>query len=137
MAVARKAPPAQEAPAAAKAPARKASAKKAPARKATATARKKTPAAAPAPASATKAAPPAADAKARKPKLVRDSFTIPKSEYSVLDQLKKRAAVIGVPSKKSEVLRAGVKALAAMDDAAFRSAMAAVPTLKPGRPTKA
>ena len=41
-------------------------------------------------------------AKARKPKLVRDSFTIPKAEYSVLDELKQRAARAGSPAKKSE-----------------------------------
>lgn len=74
--------------------------------------------------------------KPRKPKLVRDSFTIPKHEYAVIDALKKRASKASVPSKKSEVLRAGIMALASMDDAAFRAAMAGVPTLKTGRPKK-
>ena len=74
--------------------------------------------------------------KARKPKLVRDSFTIPKSEYAVLDELKKRASKAGLPSKKSEMLRAGVLALAKMDETAFRAALAAVPQLKTGRPKK-
>ncbi|MBA2673143.1 MAG: hypothetical protein H0U68_05595 [Ramlibacter sp.] len=71
---------------------------------------------------------------ARKVKLVRDSFTIPKAEYATLDGLKERATQAGLPGKKSEVLRAGIMALAAMDDAAFRAAMGAVPTLKTGRP---
>jgi len=31
-------------------------------------------------------------AKAHKPKLVRDSFTMPKGEYTVIDELKQRAA---------------------------------------------
>lgn len=73
---------------------------------------------------------------ARKVKLVRDSFTIPKTEYAALDGLKERATQAGLPGKKSEVLRAGIMALAAMDDAAFRAAMGAVPTLKTGRPKK-
>lgn len=72
--------------------------------------------------------------KPKKPKLVRDSFTIPKAEYAVLDDLKLRAARLGRPTKKSEVLRAGVRALAAMGDAAFLAAVNAVPALKTGRP---
>ena len=72
--------------------------------------------------------------KARKPKLVRDSFTIPKAEYAVIETLKLRAAKLGRPAKKSEVLRAGVQALAAMGDAAFLAAVGAVPVVKTGRP---
>jgi hypothetical protein len=75
--------------------------------------------------------------KPKKPKLVRDSFTIPKSEYTVIDELKQRAAKAGRTAKKSEVLRAGVKALAAMSDVAFMAALGAVPTVKTGRPAKA
>jgi len=74
--------------------------------------------------------------KAKKPKLVRDSFTIPKPEYAVLEELKLRAAKLGQPAKKSEVLRAGVKALAAMADAAFVTSIGAVPAVKTGRPAK-
>lgn len=72
--------------------------------------------------------------KAKKPKLVRDSFTIPKSEYAVLADLKQRSAKLGAPAKKSEVLRAGIKALAAMGDTAFAAALGTVPALKTGRP---
>lgn len=74
--------------------------------------------------------------KARKPKLVRDSFTIPKTEYAVLEDLKLRAAKLGRPAKKSEVLRAGVMALAAMGDAAFLASVTGVPAIKTGRPAK-
>jgi hypothetical protein len=82
---------------------------------------------------------PAADKadKAKKPKLVRDSFTIPKVEYAVLDELKQRAARLGHPMKKSEVLRAGIKALAGMTDASLLATLSAVPTVKTGRPAKA
>ena len=72
--------------------------------------------------------------KAKKPKLVRDSFTIPKAEYTVLDDLKLRSIALAQPIKKSELLRAGIKALAAMSDAAFQAALKAVPTIKTGRP---
>jgi len=79
-------------------------------------------------------APAAEHQKPPKAKLVRDSFTMPKAEYLVIDALKQRSAQAGRPLKKSEVLRAGVKALAAMADAEFAAAVANVPTLKTGRP---
>ena len=72
--------------------------------------------------------------KPKKPKLVRDSFTIPKSEFIVLQELKQRAGKAGSAVKKSEILRAGIKALAAMNDAALAAALAAVPAIKTGRP---
>ena len=72
--------------------------------------------------------------KQKKPKLVRDSFTIPKVEYLVLDELKLRAAQLTRPAKKSELLRAGIKALAALSDAAFLAALEQVPAIKTGRP---
>lgn len=101
----------------------KAAAAKAPARKTPAA---KTPRPAP--------AAPAAEAKPPKIKLVRDSFTIPKPEYAVLDELKQRAAKLAQPAKKSELLRAGVKALAAMSNDDFLAALKAVPAIKTGRP---
>jgi len=85
---------------------------------------------------AKKAEPVSRPEKPKKPKLVRDSFTIPKGEYAVLDELKLRAAKLGRPTKKSEVLRAGVQALAAMGDAAFLACVGAVPAVKTGRPAK-
>lgn len=74
--------------------------------------------------------------KAKKAKLVRDSFTIPKVEYTVLDDLKQRAGKLLSSAKKSELIRAGIKALAAMSDMAFVAALKAVPAIKTGRPTK-
>ena len=75
--------------------------------------------------------------KIKKPKLIRDSFTIPKAEYLVIETLKERAGKLSRAAKKSELLRAGIKALAAMTDVAFLSALAAVPTIKTGRPSTA
>ncbi|KRA16555.1 hypothetical protein ASD75_20880 [Acidovorax sp. Root568] len=91
------------------------------------------------PATATKAASAvkptkATEPKGKKPKLVRDSFTIPKDEYAVLDTLKDRATALAHPVKKSELLRAGLKVLAGLPDSALRSALQAVPSIKTGRP---
>jgi outer membrane biosynthesis protein TonB len=68
-------------------------------------------------------------------KLVRDSFTIPKAEYLTIDALKTRAIAMGTSVKKSELLRAGLMVLKGMSDAAYKTAIAAVPTLKTGRPS--
>jgi hypothetical protein len=97
----------------------------------------------PAPAAAAKAKPVGSSVHAEatpgvaKPKLLRDSYTIPKAEYAVLDALKLRAATLARPSKKSEVLRAGIVVLSAMSDKAFVAALNAVPSLKTGRPKSA
>ena len=114
------APKAPKASKAAK-PAKKAAAEKAPASK---------------PAKAAAAVKPskATEPKGKKPKLVRDSFTIPKDEYTVLDTLKDRATALAHPVKKSELLRAGLKVLAGLSDSALRSALQAVPSIKTGRP---
>ena len=71
----------------------------------------------------------------RKP--VRDSFTMPPEDHALIGLIKARALKLGHPAKKSEVLRAGLKALAAMDDFALRAVLQAVPPLKTGRPAKA
>jgi len=72
--------------------------------------------------------------KAPKEKPVRDSFTMPPAEYAVIAAIKQRALKLGHPAKKSEVLRAGLKTLAAMSDKMLLAAMQAVPPLKTGRP---
>lgn len=69
-------------------------------------------------------------------KMERDSFTMPKAEYAQLYILKDRLAKLGAPAKKSELLRAGIMLLGAMTDAALKTAMSKVPTIKTGRPKK-
>lgn len=72
--------------------------------------------------------------KSKKDKLIRDSFTIPKAEYAVIDELKQRSIGLVRPAKRSELLRAGIKLLASLSDAALLSALGQVPTIKTGRP---
>jgi hypothetical protein len=108
-------------------------ARKAPTPRKAAPVRKSAPAAPAKPVSVVTEAKPS---KTKKPKLVRDSFTIPKTEYTVLDELKLRAAKLAHPVKKSELLRAGIKALNGLSDAALLAALKAVPSIKTGRPKK-
>ena len=72
----------------------------------------------------------------KKQKTIRDSFNMPAGDYELIGQMKKRAIALGREIKKSELLRAGVKALAAMKEAAFAEAVAAVAAIKTGRPAK-
>lgn len=109
----------------------------------------KKPAAAPAAKPAAKAAKPAAKAPAAKrpaaaaPKpakvkarLVRDSFTMPQADFDLIAALKARAIEFKRPAKKSELLRAGLHALSALNDGSLRSALDSLAPLKPGRPKK-
>ncbi|WP_369796872.1 hypothetical protein [Cupriavidus sp. WS] len=75
--------------------------------------------------------------RAKKEKVVRDSFTMPKSEYGQLDALKERCLGAGVAAKKSELLRAGLILLAGLDDQQLLAAVAGLEAVKTGRPAKA
>lgn len=74
--------------------------------------------------------------KARKPKLVRDSFTIPEADYALFAELKARCLEQGVAVKKSELLRLGLSLLAELSvtDLAIRAQ--GVEKIKTGRPAK-
>jgi hypothetical protein len=81
-------------------------------------------------------APAVLESKPKKPKLMRDSFTVPKDEYAAIDALKLRSAQQGHVVKKSELLRAGLKLLSGLDDGQLLAALKAVPSIKTGRPAK-
>lgn len=74
--------------------------------------------------------------KAKKVKLVRDSFTMPETEYAVIAELKKRCLDAGVSAKKSEILRAAVAGLAKLSDSAVVTAIRRLEAVKTGRPAK-
>lgn len=88
----------------------------------------------PAPATAPPAQPPKPAQPAKKDKLIRDSFTLPREDFELIAALKDRALDFKRPTKKSELLRAGLQALAKLDPAALRAALEALRPLKAGRP---
>jgi hypothetical protein len=90
----------------------------------------------PAPAPAPKATAPAKPPKL-KAKLVRDSFTMPQSDFALIAVLKERALGFQRPTKKSELLRAGLQALAGLNSTSLQAALNALTPLKPGRPKNA
>lgn len=74
--------------------------------------------------------------KPKKIKLVRDSFTMPETEYALIAGLKKRCLEAGVSAKKSEILRAAVAGLAKLSDKSVVSAIRRLDVIKTGRPAK-
>lgn len=74
--------------------------------------------------------------KSAKPRkaLVRDSFTMPDADFTLIAALKERALGAGRPAKKSELLRAGLQALAALDAKKLRAALERLEPVKVGRP---
>ncbi|QJQ07820.1 hypothetical protein EJG51_017265 [Undibacterium piscinae] len=74
--------------------------------------------------------------KAKKEKLIRDSFTMPESEYAVLGQVKKACISAGVEVKKSQLLRIGLLLLSQTDVTRLANLIASLAPLKAGRPKK-
>lgn len=72
--------------------------------------------------------------KIKKPKLVRDSFTMPEAEYAALGEVKKACLKAGFEVKKSELLRIGVALVRKMALAVLKQEVGALTPLKPGRP---
>ena len=75
--------------------------------------------------------------KAKRAKVVRDSFTMPQEDYRLLNDLKKQSLNLGVSVKKSELLRAGLQALVRMAPAERLALLGDVEKVKTGRPSKA
>ena len=86
--------------------------------------------------SAVPGAPPSvAMKKSKRPKVVRDSFTMPKGEYAKIDELKALGLTVGVAAKKSELLRAGLIALSKLTASELKVAIKALDDVKTGRPS--
>jgi hypothetical protein len=72
-----------------------------------------------------------------RPRLVRDGFTMPEADFALIDTLKARAMAGKRAAKKSELLRAGLHSLAALDSKALLAALDQLEPVKIGRPSKA
>jgi hypothetical protein len=81
-----------------------------------------------------------ADKAGKPPKLhrkpVRDSFTMPEADFALIATLKARALAGQRETKKSELLRAGLHALAALSPAELVAALGQLDPVKIGRPKK-
>jgi hypothetical protein len=100
------------------------------------TAAKKVATASKAPAPTVKTAPAEKKAPKQRVRLVRDSFTMPEPDFALIAALKGRAMAAQREAKKSELLRAGLHALMALDGASLVDALGRLQPLKVGRPKK-
>lgn len=74
--------------------------------------------------------------KEHKKKVVRDSFTMPQNEYAKIAEIKDICLKAKLHVKKSEVLRAGLKLLAALNATQLKLALGSLEKIKTGRPHK-
>ncbi|MDB5853186.1 MAG: hypothetical protein JWR22_1227 [Herminiimonas sp.] len=72
----------------------------------------------------------------RKPKLVRDSFTMPEDEYRLLGEIKKNCMREGFSAKRSELLRIGLAMICEVSTAELKRKLAELDPLKTARPKK-
>ena len=72
--------------------------------------------------------------RAKKDKVIRDSFTMPKADYERIAQLKRKCLEAGVAVKKSELLRAGLQLLDSASSRRLVAAISALEAVKTGRP---
>lgn len=71
-----------------------------------------------------------------KVKVVRDSFTMPQSDYDLIAALKQKAMKAGLHVKKSELLRASLQLLSKLNAVQLKRAVAGLEKIKTGRPKK-
>ncbi len=69
-------------------------------------------------------------------KLVRDGFTMPEADYALIAELKHRLHGQQREAKKSELLRAGLQALALLSADELAAALDRLAPVKTGRPRK-
>jgi hypothetical protein len=69
-------------------------------------------------------------------KPVRDSFTMPETDFALIAMLKARALAAQRETKKSELLRAGLHVLTALDTPALLATLGKLDQVKVGRPKK-
>jgi hypothetical protein len=67
-------------------------------------------------------------------KVIRDNFSMPEEDYALIEEIRQRLLKEhAVARNKSEVLRAGLLALAEMNSSELAEAIDRVKALKPGR----
>lgn len=66
--------------------------------------------------------------------VIRDTFSLPPTDYALLEQLRTRAIGLGQVINKSEFVRAGLRALIDMPESEFSQAIVKIDKIKLGRP---
>ena len=68
-------------------------------------------------------------------RVIRDSFSLPMSDYAVISALRERALKAGIHANKSELVRAGLRLLQDLKEADFVVAVQRIEKVKTGRPS--
>lgn len=69
------------------------------------------------------------------PGVLRHTFSMPAVDHALIQQLRLRVAKAGRPTSKSEVVRAGLAALAALGSDGLAALLGRLEKVKPGRKT--
>lgn len=67
-------------------------------------------------------------------KTVRDGFTMPSEDHQLFAEIQSKCLALGIIVNKSEIIRAGLRHLAATDNKTLEKIIKAVPKIKIGRP---
>lgn len=67
-------------------------------------------------------------------KVVRDAFTMPADDHALFAEIQKKCLGMGMVVTKSEIVRAGLKFFADLDDTKLQKIIKDVPKIKTGRP---
>lgn len=79
------------------------------------------------------AEPTSAPEPAPKPKAIRDTYTMPPSDFQLIGEIRQRLMRLGIEANKSEVVRGGLRTLAAMSDDELALVIESVERLRRGR----
>jgi Arc/MetJ-type ribon-helix-helix transcriptional regulator len=69
-------------------------------------------------------------------RVVRDTFSLPSSDYDLIGELRERCLKAGRGATKSEIVRAGLHALSALPAQELARVLAGLVKVKTGRPAK-
>jgi Arc/MetJ-type ribon-helix-helix transcriptional regulator len=69
-----------------------------------------------------------------RPKIIRDSFSLPEQDRAQIDALIVRAEKRGIRVTRSEIVRTGISVLASLSDAQLAKAIQTIERIKTGRP---
>lgn len=67
-------------------------------------------------------------------KVIRDAFSMPAEDHELFAVIQRKCLSIGIAATKSEIVRAGLKHLAGIDNDKLQEIIKAVPKIKTGRP---
>ena len=67
-------------------------------------------------------------------KVIRDGFSMPASDQQLIQDIRIKSLKLGVDTNKSEIVRAGLRALMDLPDSKLTTLLKSVPKIKTGRP---